>query len=299
VRATVCIATHRRRRGLERLLASLVAQQDSPPFDVVIVDNDCEKSAEAVALAFRDKLPLTYLVEPVRGIARCRNRAVATSRSPFLAFIDDDEWATPQWLAALERESNESAADAVIGRVEIVFDSKVSELVRRCGLFDPSPLPDGAVVPWYMTRTSNAYVRRDALPDRDAPFSTRYDLIGGEDVELFRRMIVSGRRVVASTTALVFEHRPIRRANIRWVFRRALRNGGTIVDCEWTAMAPLLRLRQGLQCGWLGARELARAGADWRRQDCNAGRHLVASGEALGKLLRVFGVRIMEYRRHT
>ena len=159
---------------------------------MVIVDNDREKSAEVVALAFRDKLPLTYLVEPVRGIARCRNRAVAASRSPFLAFIDDDEWATPQWLAALERESERSAADAVIGRVEVVFDPEVPELVRQCGLFDPSPLPDGAVVPWYMTRTNNAYVRRDALPDRDAPFSTRFDLIGGEDVHLFKSMIELG-----------------------------------------------------------------------------------------------------------
>jgi succinoglycan biosynthesis protein ExoM len=298
VRATVCIATHRRRRGLERLLASLVAQENSPSFDVVIVDNDREKSAEPVALAFRDKLPLTYLVEPVRGIARSRNRAVAASRSPSLAFIDDDEWATPQWLAALEHESERSTADVVIGRVEVVFDLDVPELVRRCGLFDPSPLPDGAIVPWYMTRTSNAYVRRDALPDRDTPFSTRYDLIGGEDVQLFGRMIASGRRVVASTTALVFEHRPIRRANIRWVFRRALRNGGSIVDCEWTAMAPLSRLRRGLQCGWLGARKLARARADWRR-DGNAGRHLVDGGQEIGKLLRVFGIRIVEYRHHT
>ncbi len=298
MRATVCIATHRRRQGLERLLASLVAQESSPLFDVVIVDNDREKSAEVVALAFRDKLPLTYLVEPVRGIARCRNRAVAASRSPFLAFIDDDEWATPQWLGALERESERSAADAVIGRVEVVFDPEVPELVRQCGLFDPSPLPDGAVVPWYMTRTNNAYVRRDALPDRDAPFSTRFDLIGGEDVHLFKSMMDSGARVVASATAVVFEHRSAARANLLWILRRALRNGGTVVELDWKEMSPTTRVRHGLKCGYAGGRELIRAGIIWSRDRAETGRHVVSGGTEIGKLLHTLGMRIEEYRRH-
>ena len=189
---TVCIATHRRPFGLARLLDLLASQKGASAFDVVVVDNDREKSAEAIAYRFRDKIPLTYLVEPVRGISRTRNRAVATSRSSFLAFIDDDEWATPGWLTALECEQNRSAADVVIGRVKVEFDPEVSELVRRCGLFDSNLPPDGAVVPSYNTRTSNAFVRREALPDKEKPFSTRFDLTGGEDVDLFRRMIELG-----------------------------------------------------------------------------------------------------------
>src|SRR5579863_10413038 len=116
---TVCIATHRRNLGLEKLLASLASQKGASAFDIVVVDNDREKSAEPIAFSFRDKVPLTYLVEPVRGIARARNRAVAISRSPFLAFIDDDEWAMPEWIGALERRQNLSDADVVIGRVEV------------------------------------------------------------------------------------------------------------------------------------------------------------------------------------
>ena len=222
---TVCIATHRRPLGLERLLNSLTSQKGASPFEIVIVDNDQQKSAQKIALRFREKIPMTYLVEPVRGIARTRNRAVAISRSPFLAFIDDDEWATPQWLAEAERRQNIAAADVVIGRIEREFDAEVSELVRRCGMFDPTPpLPDGAIVPWNYTKTGNAFVRREALPDKVAPFSTRFDLSGGEDVDLFKRMIESGARVVASQTAVVFEHRPVERANLFWIFRRAMRD---------------------------------------------------------------------------
>jgi succinoglycan biosynthesis protein ExoM len=295
---TVCIATHRRPRGLERLLGSLVNQKGAPSFVVVVVDNDRQKSAEAVALQFRDKIQLTYLVEPVRGIARVRNRAVMASRSPFLAFIDDDEWATPHWLASLERQAKQSAADVVIGRVKVEFDPEVAEVVRHCGLFDPVPFSDGAIVPWYCTRTSNAYVRRGALPDRDAPFSTRFDLIGGEDVHLFKRMIDSGARVVASATAVVLEHRPAARANLLWILRRALRNGGTVVELDWKEMPPATRVRHGFKCGYAGGRELIRAGIVWNRDRAKAGRHVVSGGMEIGKLLRALGMRIEEYRRH-
>ena len=295
---TVCIATHRRPFGLERLLDSLASQKGASAFDVVVVDNDREKSAETIAYRFRDKIPLTYLVEPVRGISRTRNRAVATSRSSFLAFIDDDEWATPGWLAALECEQNRSAADVVIGRVEVEFDPEVSELVRRCGLFDSNLPPDGAVVPSYNTRTSNAFVRREALPDKEKPFSTRFDLTGGEDVDLFRRMIELGARVVASTTAVVFEHRPVSRANVIWIFRRAMRNGANWAESDQSVISPAKRLQRGVRFGWTGGMELLRAGAFVTRDPAKAGRHIVRGGAAIGKLLGIFGMQIEEYRHH-
>ena len=263
-----------------------------------MVDNDQEKSAQTVALRFRDRISLTYLVEPVRGIARTRNRAVAVAQSPFLAFIDDDEWATPQWLAALERRQSIAAADVVIGRVEIEFDTGVSELVRRCGLFDPSPLSDGAIVPSHYTRTSNAFVRREALPDKESPFSTRFDLMGGEDVHLFKRMIESGARVVASKTAVVFEHRPVARANLAWIFRRAMRNG-VVAELDRNAMSAATRVRRALRFGWVGAKELLRAGAVWKRDRARAGRHIVRGGNEIGRLFGILGMRIEEYRHHS
>jgi succinoglycan biosynthesis protein ExoM len=294
---TVCIATHKRHLGLERLLDSLTSQKAASPFEVVVVDNDQEKSGQKVAFRFRDKLPLTYLVEPVRGIARTRNRAVAISRSPFLAFIDDDEWATPQWLTALECGQKRSAADVVIGRVEIEFDPNVSELVRRCGLFDSNLPRDGAVVPPHHTRTSNAFVRREALPDREKPFSTRFDLTGGEDVDLFRRMIELGARVVASTKAVVFEYRPVSRANVLWIFRRAMRNGANHPELDQNVMSGA-SLRRGLRSGWTGGMELLRAGVVVTRDPAKAGRHIVRGGDAIGKLLGTFGMRVEEYRHH-
>ena len=83
----ICIATHRRPQQLKRLLTWLVEQQEAPPFEVAVVDNDAGGSTETVAAEFRDRLSLTYLVEPVRGLARARNRSVAASTSKFLAIV--------------------------------------------------------------------------------------------------------------------------------------------------------------------------------------------------------------------
>ena len=96
---TVCVATYKRPDGLRKLLDSLQQQVDAPPFEIVVVDNDREESARRVVEAAKGDPAIRYLVEPRRGLAQVRNRSVAESQATFLAFIDDDEWATPRWLA--------------------------------------------------------------------------------------------------------------------------------------------------------------------------------------------------------
>src|ERR1700690_4174155 len=172
--ASVCIATFRRPGGLARLLGSLALQQgDVPGFEVLVVDNDAAGSAAAVCEEFRDRLRLRYMVEPVRGIALARNRAVASSESPFLAFIDDDNEATPNWLASLHRVAEAQKADAVFGPIVFRFVEEPPAWIRQCGFFEYPAIATGVDVPWYWTRTSNAYVRRASLPNRAAPFDTR------------------------------------------------------------------------------------------------------------------------------
>ena len=194
----VCIATHRRSRQLERLLMSLVEQEDAPPFEVVVVDNDAKGSAESVVDKFREQLSLTYLVEPIRGLARVRNRAVAACKRKYLAFVDDDHRASPHWLASHYRMAIQTNADAVVGRSDVSFDEEVPDFIRACGHFTRVPYADGETVPWYHASVANCIIRRDALPHASAPFSASFDLTGGEDVDLFHRMIEKGGHVSGS-----------------------------------------------------------------------------------------------------
>jgi succinoglycan biosynthesis protein ExoM len=294
---SVCIATHLRPDGLERLLTSLVDQRDAPPFEVIVVDNDAARSGERIAAQFLDRLALTYLVEPVRGIARTRNRAVAAASTRFLAFIDDDEWAAPQWLAAHAKMANASGADAVVGPVKCVFADQVPHYIQA--LFNTPLQRDGAVVRWYDCGAGNSFVRRDALPDSRAPFSTRFDLTGGEDIHLWKQMTDGGARLIAALDAVVFEYRPRDRANLRWLVRRWVRNGVTMAELQWGRSDWKTTLRRTLKAGANAMHEVTRiSSALWNQDHLSATRHLVLACMEIGKILHVMGIRIEEYRKH-
>ncbi len=294
----VCIATHRRPEQLERLLTSLLEQQDAPLFEVIIVDNDAACSGKPVADKFRSQLSLTYLVEPVRGLARVRNRAVGASDLKYIAFIDDDHCASPRWLAAHYQIVVQTDAAAVVGRSVVSFDKEVPDFIRNCGHFYERQQADGETVPWYQATFANCIVRRDALPSASAPFSENFDLTGGEDVDLFYRMIAGGARVVAASQAVTVSYRPASRATLFWVARRALRNGGTIVEICWPAFSRRKKIGASWNAAVVGTHSAIRAAWLYPRDKTSSVQHLVTASQEFGKLLRLLGVRVKEYRHH-
>jgi len=102
---SVCICSYRRPHLLKRLLETLGPQDTGGSFtySIVVVDNDHRRTAEAVVRDFAaaSPIPVTYCVEPRQNIARARNRAVENADGDFVAFIDDDEFPTTQWLLNL------------------------------------------------------------------------------------------------------------------------------------------------------------------------------------------------------
>jgi len=93
---------------LARCLESLAAQilADDIAVSLVVVDNDPAGSARLTVAQFcaAAPFPVYYVHEPIRGIARARNAALDKAlelRSDWVAFIDDDETAEPDWLAVL------------------------------------------------------------------------------------------------------------------------------------------------------------------------------------------------------
>ena len=295
---SVCIPTYRRPRQLERLLMSLVDQEDAPPFEVVVVDNDEKRSAESVATSFLGRLRLLYLTEPVRGLAKARNRCVAASTAKFLAFIDDDEWASPRWLAEHYRIARTSNASAVIGTVHFSFAEDVPDFIRTCGLFDQRLYADGEAIPWFHCRGGNCLLRRGGLPIPVDPFSTNFDLTGGEDTQLFRRMIDAGATIVAASQAITIEYRPFDRANLFWILRRSFRIGGTIVEIDWGNCYRKTRLQRGWDACLEGAHWAGKTVWSWRHDKAMAMQNLVRSSQEFGKVFRLFGGRIKEYRDH-
>jgi cellulose synthase/poly-beta-1,6-N-acetylglucosamine synthase-like glycosyltransferase len=116
---SVVIATRGRHGALSRCLAG-VALQVAPALEVVVVDNtEGDPATREVAGESRAR----YIVEPVRGVSRARNRGARAARGDVVAFVDDDAVPEPDWLSALLAEFGDPRVAAVCGRT-LALDSR-------------------------------------------------------------------------------------------------------------------------------------------------------------------------------
>ncbi len=225
---SVCVATFRRPQGLARLLRSLESMCDDTRFtsEVVIVDNDAEGSAQAVAEAWRPRFAhLTYVIETERGISQARNRGVAVARGRWIAFIDDDEEACPGWLQAYEQAAQRHDADGYFGPVRPCPEGAAPAWFSVDAFFPYPELPDAGRIDATHTRTGNAFLRRDLLGE--APFDPAFALTGGGDYDLFARLVDAGACFRWCAAAATIDYLPAERLTWRWLLQRAFRGGYT------------------------------------------------------------------------
>jgi succinoglycan biosynthesis protein ExoM len=297
VEISICVCSYRRPGGLARLLRSLrTLAAGTPVHEIVVVDNDLNGSAgPVVACANAEGMSIRYSVEPIQNISIARNRAVHEAVGTLVAFIDDDEETEPGWLVNLWGELKRHRADGAVGRVIPLLPPETAGWIRDGGFFDGYSMRTGAELLWYQTRTSNALIRREALTALPVLFDPAFGLTGGEDVDLFARMIDRGHRFVAVESGVVWEDIPPERATFRWLSRRNLRNGITITRIECRGMARRRRffyclkaLYDVLSFGVRGALRLP-----WSKP--RGFRHLFRAVESLGRIAGLMGLSYEEY----
>ena len=225
---SLCIATYRRPERLAALLEDLL-QQTLQPLEIVVVDNHAEGSARAVVehcRAVGGPVPIHYEIQPLRNIAMTRNRCVAlAARGDWLAFIDDDERASPEWLARLADAAERLRADAVLAPVLPIVPDSAPDWIRRGRFYDFPRLATGTTVPLNRLRFGNIIVRAEPLRAEPGPFDVRYGLATGEDADLLVRLVQKGCRVVWCDEAVVTEPVEPARLSLRWLLQRALSGG--------------------------------------------------------------------------
>ena len=226
---SVCICTYRRPKLLAHLLHCLKDQktEDLFAFSVVVVDNDAEQTARAIAEEFKTDIgiSLEYCVEQEKGYSPARNKAVRHAKGNLLAFIDDDEYPGDSWLLNLYKASRVYEASGVLGPVNPYFDSEPPSWIIKGKLCERESFPTGTVLqnPKY-TRTGNVLLEM-ALFQEANPFDPRYGQTGGEDTDFFLRMMKEGKRFVWCDEAPVWELVPPERLQRVYFIKRALLRG--------------------------------------------------------------------------
>jgi succinoglycan biosynthesis protein ExoM len=233
-RVGICIATFRRRELLRQLLLGISKltfdRMPAPDILVVVVDNDPAGSAADICDAVALPCPARYLVEPRRGIAQARNRAIREAENPdFLAFLDDDEVPTPLWLDELLWTRACFEGDVVCGPVLPRFAPGVPEWVKTGRFFSKHMYVTGH--PLETCCTGNVLISRKVIATVPA-FDERFALTGGEDTHFFLRVRQAGFNIICSGGGVAYEDVPTSRASLRWLLRRAYQSGNSWVLCE-------------------------------------------------------------------
>jgi glycosyltransferase involved in cell wall biosynthesis len=227
-KVSVVIPTRRRPASLARAVRSVFCQEGVKPseLELVIVDNDDEGGSEAVARTLAAEAPfrLHYVRQPTPGVASARNSGLAAARGPMIAFLDDDEEASPRWLNALMEVQARFDADVVFGPVRGHAPERVRDHRAYLERFFSREGPTEAQLLDGYFGCGDSLLVRAALPAM-APFATAQNHIGGEDDVLFQEMKSRGARFAWAPEAWVWEHPDPARLTLAYALRRAFAYG--------------------------------------------------------------------------
>ncbi|AGL18375.1 glycosyl transferase family 2 protein [Actinoplanes sp. N902-109] len=221
---TVVVCTRERPGALARCLDSLLVQQ-YPDFRILVVDNAPVTGAtEEVVRSAARRGPVSYLREPKAGLSFARNAAQAAAPGETLAWIDDDEYADPHWLAEIARAfADHPDADVVSGViVPAELDTQAQLWFEQFGghskgrgfrpdVFSPatahrqSPLYP---LPPFGTGANMTFRPGviEALGGWDTALGAGTPAMGSEDTLAFTQVLLAGGTIVYQPTAVTHHY---------------------------------------------------------------------------------------------
>lgn len=226
-RATIVINTCGGREQLVRTVASAL-DQDYANFDVIVVDN--RPSTSGVRSLLKERFPevlhLGYAAEPRPGLGRARNAGLQATTADVVAFTDDDVVLDQSWLswlvAGFSVDKNVTCVTGLILPLELEtpaqllfeeFNGWSARLQRRVWDRDENRL-DHALYPYTVGifgSGANAAFRRQALLELggfDAHLGIGTPACGGEDLDVYTRIILRGHMVVYQPAAMLRHAHP-------------------------------------------------------------------------------------------
>lgn len=125
MKATVAICTHNRAEDVKEALLSLLRQNFTDAFEVIVVDNRSTDNTKQVVQEVNQmtSIPIIYIYEERLGLSVARNRAIRESKGEYVLFLDDDAVASKEWISGIVSlfETN-SRIGCVGGKIEPAWE---------------------------------------------------------------------------------------------------------------------------------------------------------------------------------
>ncbi|MBN2106682.1 MAG: glycosyltransferase family 2 protein [Deltaproteobacteria bacterium] len=261
---SVIICTYNRAGMLRGCVESLI-QQTLPGdlYEVIIVDNNSDDETNDMAQRYASSHQNIRLVhEQAQGLSHARNRGWKEARGKYIAYIDDDARAAPEWCAFIVHafETVNPQPAAVGGEILPLYDSPPppwfsDDFERHTWGNDKGFLRlSGAKMGF---SGSNMTLRRD-LFEKFGGFSTSLGMAGGkigvaEESEFFARVYEHEPLFWYDPAIQVFHHVPLKNMSIVYRLTRAFKSGQTIARIDRKNFQQAERQKVAKRCLLLAA----------------------------------------------
>lgn len=231
LRISVIICTRNRVQLLDKCLMSIKEQTlDAQDFEVLVVDNGSSDATPILLEKYRDHLPLVTIAEPIVGLSRARNTGWRAAKTDFIAFLDDDAMADPDWLAAglQSFEKVRPTPAALTGPIRLVWEQPppqwLTPNIQGClGYLDFGPVARqfGGVETLF---GANCFFHREML-EKFSGFNEKLGrlntiLLSGEETLLQRQIENAGKFLWYDPRVSVRHWVPAARTTRKWFYQR-------------------------------------------------------------------------------
>lgn len=232
---TACVCTCNRHNLLLEAIKSLMRQNlDKRLYRILIVDNspDREKAYD-LKMKLHNPPFLLYIIEKKTGLSNARNVGVRECGTEFIAFIDDDAIASPDWLNNILFGFKKFGLEvaAIGGRVKPVWEvtppswldeSLVSylsiiDLGDRCRFINDDEWLAGTNIAF---RTENI-IDIGLFDTNLGRVGNEAILLSNEEINLLKRLRNAGKKIAYIPNAIVYHYISRDRLTREWFRRRA------------------------------------------------------------------------------
>ncbi|PHS26459.1 MAG: family 2 glycosyl transferase [Robiginitomaculum sp.] len=232
---SVVIPTFKRPEQVKLAVNSVLLQEGVQALvEIVVLDNDPKASAREVVahMSKTSRWPIVYGHEPEPGVATARNTALRIAKAKIIMFIDDDQTAAPGWMKSMLAVQAKTNADLVFGPVQGRIENDVPHKAYIEARFSATgPAQSGIINDYYGCCNSMLKRARFFL---DAPvFNPATNETGGEDDELYSKVLYDGGTIAWAADALVYEEIPPVRATVSYSISKAFAFGQGPTQTAW------------------------------------------------------------------
>jgi glucosyl-dolichyl phosphate glucuronosyltransferase len=214
MRISTIVCTYNRAASLQKTLQSLAGAEVPAgcSWELIVVDNNSTDGTRTVIESFLEEgsLPLRCVLEETPGLSHARNRGIAAATGEIISFTDDDVLVDTGWLMHIAEAFAGFEAAAVGGRILPLWETPPPDWLDP-SLYAYLAVADYGDRPLYLESPkvwgANLSFRADVLT-RYGQFDTELGrapgkLYAGEEVELLRKLLQEGEKILYYPSAVV------------------------------------------------------------------------------------------------